>query len=1482
MAAVTDHHEEIEKKRKLKLVLGDKVEVRHFEDGLKGSWHPAIVIECEKSIRVVEYTDLLDDSGSSKLVESISVSAIFEGITRRNPKIYRGHIRPLPPCSSNIREHGLSYGLCVDAFIDDAWWEGVIFDREIGLNERLVFFPDQGDQQRVGIDLLRITQDWDEISGDWKPRGEWSFLELLKNFEPGLPVSVRQIWYDVRVSVGFRNRILEWIYGERSLWERLVLEAVEENLSAANPGFQDPDTVEDNLAEDDIASWSNKGSKTSKSQDSKASQHISIFPYEPNATKNLSDNGEDSIARSSKRRKGSKSKSGAFLSSQIEECSLQQSDECFHQDTTSVHSGENSPMSDNEDALPMSSTCGKNEAGEASRREGPWIPVYFRAECSHRAILDYRALYLVNSKPGQRKGIKCRKDITKIKAWMHLLFLGWNIESRKKTSSLIYRYNSPSGKRYYSLLEVCSELKDQQGKVQRPRNNHGTIGSNLGCKFGESPPTLIHPETTSSVQEPLAHSMPKENLKLQQEQSGCPCIFLGASQDSRDDGMCVEACQPSPEMLGSDVHCCSPPCTENRVLDLSEWETADCFLRYVLVKKEYCPQAVLDYSSWGFRKGECEQDGANADIKKMRAKAKMHLSYEGWRFWYIEKQHRRELRYGSPKGRCFYSLLQACKGWTEEGIAQNTTIGSIGDPLASKYLKVLSTTKKFESLSDSKKFNNCVKKNSRHRFRNHSSTIICTKFAKREHLLCRWHDKGSTQPSVSSELRELGFGKVKVRGVRKQRKRREHFSFYVPSQLCHHESSACLLSGSVVAEKARGDGMAVATVCDRGLSHPRDWRIQHRKQKKVKATRALITHNLDSCYRPRVLRSSKSAPQVVPCSSQYIARTVLSWLIDNDVVFPRQKVSYIRRNDSHVMAKGWITREGIKCMCCKNVYSLNSFEVHAGCTTNRRPAANIFLQDGRSLLQCQMKIVTDVLNGFKQDPYQRMKSDYSHFKGDNICSICHYGGMLVLCDYCPSAFHLSCIGLQAVPEGKWFCPSCRCAICGQSEFNADREHFTAKSVLYCDQCEREYHVGCLRKRGMPQLKGCPEGNWFCSKKCSEIFVRLQKLLGKPKPTLVKGLSWTILRSYKENRHYLDAPDIEALSEHHSKLWVALSVLHECFSPIYEPRTKSDLVKDVIFNKWSELKRLNFRGFYTILLEMEDELISVATVRIYGDKVAEIPLVGTRVHYRRQGMCRLLMDELEKLLSDLGVERLLLPAVPQLLETWTTSFGFTKMNISERLQFLDYTRLDFPDATVCQKLLIQSTRKAIESRGNKGKVRDRFIKSNVEAMDCVSSSIIPEVCQTLEPLKALFPEVVMPYPLHGEAGTGKEITAHSSLTSNCCLGVDLLSQETEQIKHKSEMMDQLSIHVGAGEDSNVCGLLEMAPPTVVVKQTTDIRCKFRGLCYNRNKTSSRKECLVKLTYERKDMSDVGSNSLKFYKRRRKLADDEKPSSQGLEA
>ena len=45
----------------------------------------------------------------------------------------------------------------------------------------------------------------------------------------------------------------------------------------------------------------------------------------------------------------------------------------------------------------------------------------------------------------------------------------------------------------------------------------------------------------------------------------------------------------------------------------------------------------------------------------------------------------------------------------------------------------------------------------------------------------------------------------------------------------------------------------------------------------------------------------------------------------------------------------------------------------------------------------------------------------------DACCICHSGEdgeIMLLCDKCDTPAHLGCVGMEAVPEGDWFCPTC--------------------------------------------------------------------------------------------------------------------------------------------------------------------------------------------------------------------------------------------------------------------------------------------------------------------------------------------------------------------------------------------------------------------------------------------------------------------------
>ena len=73
---------------------------------------------------------------------------------------------------------------------------------------------------------------------------------------------------------------------------------------------------------------------------------------------------------------------------------------------------------------------------------------------------------------------------------------------------------------------------------------------------------------------------------------------------------------------------------------------------------------------------------------------------------------------------------------------------------------------------------------------------------------------------------------------------------------------------------------------------------------------------------------------------------------------------------------------------------------------------------------------------------------------------------------------------------------------------------------------------------------------------------LQKLLGKSIPVGVDNLTWTLLKPIGIEGFDVYFSNVKALTEVYSKLNIALDVVHECFEPVKERRTRRDVVEDV--------------------------------------------------------------------------------------------------------------------------------------------------------------------------------------------------------------------------------------------------------------------------------------------------------------------------------
>ncbi|XP_010032985.2 uncharacterized protein LOC104422373 isoform X1 [Eucalyptus grandis] len=1178
------------RKCKAKLLVGEKVEVASEEDGFQGSWHSGVVISRGIRTRRVEYDHILVDDGSGKLVDSVCVPPAVDGLVSCtvDQHDYRASIRPVPP----IYVTGpcdFSYGMCVDAFHMDAWWEGVIFDHNVGAEKRNVFFPELGDQMLTQLTNIRVTQDWDEITEKWQSRGTWLFLDLIHVYaqEWPIPVSSKQLWYDLRGKEAFQRS--KWTSRDKALWEKLVLETIKENLAIASidliPLLDFPrlrNSMEETCTllelpelsskfnHSGIAAWDDPHAtvpldgmqsmdKTYCSDKSVSSEYRVVdgvlklsrssdvgyeCPFSNGTVVRPVEHLHDLDAVTIKIKNGLSHTNGVLsnVTCQTPQAS-RISAENFQQSFSVTCQGCFEKA--NEKA-----TDSNGRKCETSRQLAG-RDMTSQAECCPYAITKYAS----NISRNDRNSLKA--DVRE-----HLSLLGWKIEFLRGINHPRYKYTSPNGKCYYSLLEVCQDLRKVNGRIRirvSSGNNESFVASG-------------------------------DNLLLPSNFDKCN-ISTG--------------CGPNPSKA-------VPP------LSIS-----------MLDVRSICnPQAVVPTNKTGSDQS-CYTEHKATEVMKIDAQS--HVLP-------VRKELKDIDERGKPKMRCDSS-----------------------------------------------------------RKRSHDSFILALPYP------------------GNNELSAAGWGEIKRWGDKRLRKKRMFCSNHGESQLIGSQSEDC--------STAIG-GFS----CNRKLRDTKHKPTDTARSRSM-ASRALVKVRGRGADCPNCIRrSSKRIQQVVPSPSCRHPRNVLSWLADNDRVLSRRKVYYKRGKNHSTLAEGRVIRGGIKCSCCKKVFTLRGFAYHAG-RNDQRIASCIFLEDGRSLLDCQKQLLSDrKMSRFTIEQHDKTKRNWKNGKNDCICSVCHYGGELIMCDQCPSSFHQICLGLKEIPHGDWFCPSCHCAICSQSKLKEDAMQYVVdESAFTCNQCERKYHLGCLRKKGATNLESHSKKDWYCSKNCRTIFLGLNKLLRKPIQVGMGSLTWTLSRSIDTD--YLDVRGrhIESVIETNCKLNVAVDVMHECFEPVKEPYARRDLIEDVIFSRGSELKRLNFRGFYTVLLERDDELISVACVRVLGDKVAEVPLVGTRLQFRRRGMCHILMNELEKKLKELAVSKLVLPAVPSLINTWTTSFGFTKMTSLERLQYLDYTFLDFQDTTMCQKHLLDSPSVVRFFTGTSPKIHDA-LKGSGNKNKLEASSTVSEVFQ----------------------------------------------------------------------------------------------------------------------------------------------------------
>ncbi|KAL5809337.1 hypothetical protein ACOSQ3_030028 [Xanthoceras sorbifolium] len=394
------------------------------------------------------------------------------------------------------------------------------------------------------------------------------------------------------------------------------------------------------------------------------------------------------------------------------------------------------------------------------------------------------------------------------------------------------------------------------------------------------------------------------------------------------------------------------------------------------------------------------------------------------------------------------------------------------------------------------------------------------------------------------------------------------------------------------------------------------------------------------------------------------------------------------------LRSGYKQGNGIVCDCCNTEISPSQFESHAGMAARRQPYRHIYASNGMTLHDIALTLANGQCGTF--------------IYSDNMCTVCGDAGDLIFCSTCPRAFHSECLGLQWIPRVDWHCPNCKekfgpgkraadgksscvsrsmilqkvgevptidiggCVVCRAHDFSTAK--FNDRTVIYCDQCEKEFHVGCLRVSGLCDLKEVPMEKWFCCDDCNRIYVALQEFVSKKAQMIPASLLSTINRKHIEKGLFQD----EAINDvqwrifrkcesraNNPLLSSTTAIFRECFNPIIGECGR-DLIPIMVHGR--NISGQEFGGFYSVILSVKSVVVSAGLLRIFGQEVAELPLVATRREYQGKGCFQALFSCIERLLCSLKVENLVLPAAEKAESIWTKKFGFKRMSKDQLLKY----------------------------------------------------------------------------------------------------------------------------------------------------------------------------------------------------------------------
>ncbi|KAI9111122.1 hypothetical protein K1719_017997 [Acacia pycnantha] len=409
--------------------------------------------------------------------------------------------------------------------------------------------------------------------------------------------------------------------------------------------------------------------------------------------------------------------------------------------------------------------------------------------------------------------------------------------------------------------------------------------------------------------------------------------------------------------------------------------------------------------------------------------------------------------------------------------------------------------------------------------------------------------------------------------------------------------------------------------------------------------------------------------------------TILSWLIDCNIIKEGEHVTYSNEIKGNPAKIGKIARGAILCSCCQREYSVWGFEKHCESDLNQ-PYQDIYLLEKQQSLLEFIKIAWLENGELKHLEAQSSKlTRNSKDNHDYACPVCGDGGDLICCDKCLATYHLDCSNLERLPEGDWFCPYCVCKHCGLGD--------KSKQLIACFQCNKKFEWGCFKEFEKDALKDALDpdcSNLYCRHSCRKAYEILEGFVGV-RNEITGSYTWRVIRQMDRTSTVSE----HQYFENNAKVAITWKLMNEAFVPIVDRYSGHNVVQSVIYSLGSELPRIDYSRFYTFILEKDDEVVSAASVRVHGQRLAEMPFMATHKNYQRKGYCGYLLAIVESVLRRrLSVQSLIIPAIPERASMWRDKFGFSDLTTELKRELASFNILIFLESLLLVKDLKRQT------------------------------------------------------------------------------------------------------------------------------------------------------------------------------------------------